>query len=189
MSRSEAGLQLWTVTPETTDLNDPVAVTMEAGERVPVSPDVLAVDNSLGLYQPLGWWFKFDHSAESPGGLFIVEPETGHVTAHLWPDVAFAQIIAGTDGAPLFGLDPGASDGTRPVRLLALDASTGAILRERELATDVWSIAVARLPEALAPRGSVKSLPCSALQPTPFPTPVPPPTALPVPRVTPAPTS
>jgi hypothetical protein len=188
VSRSEAGLQLWSVTPKTTDLNDPVAVTMKAGDRVPVSPDVLAVDNSLGLYQPLGWWFRFDHSAESPGGLFIIEPATGHVTVHLWPDITFARIILGTDGAPLFGLDAGAPDGTRPVRLLALDASTGAVLRERELANDVWSIAAARLTEALVPRGSVEPSPCSTLQPTLFPTPVPPPTALLIPTVTPAPT-
>jgi hypothetical protein len=157
---------LWTLTPETTVLPSPQAVLLPGpwtnGQIA--HQELLAGGERLFLYTLLGRWLKLDPRQEPgtriPGGVFAIEPGSGKVVAHLAPSIDFAQVVASTDGQRLYGLDSGTLDGKRPARLLALDATRGIVLEERVLEDDVWSIALAKLPNSLIPRGEVQPVSC-----------------------------
>lgn len=180
---------LWIIRPETMVLGDPVPVT-PTGQgltdgQLPAHPQVVAARDRLVVYEPLGWWFKLDPRREGQpvsGGLFALDPSSGEVTGHLAPSVDFAQVVADPGGARLYGLDAGDPDGGRPVRLLALDSATGAVLAERTLPTDVWFIAPASLPDTLVPRGRIQLAACGQIE-------APPPPASTAPAIAPTATS
>lgn len=175
------------VGPDTSALDAPLPLTVAlpgvpADELPRMSPLVVAGGERLLLYEPLGWWFKLDARREGGGtvhgGIFVLDPAAGSVTAHLAPSLDFAQVIAGADGHRLYALDTGRPEEGRPVRLLALDSTSGEVLAERTLADDVWFIAAAALPEALVPGGEVRPAPCPRAEPPPLPA-APPPRAAP----------
>jgi hypothetical protein len=92
-----------------------------------------------------------------PGGLFSVDAPTGRLTAHLASEVHFAQVIPSADGTELYAVDV-RDPGWSSVALVRLDAATGQILAQRDLLPDVWSIALATIPEELVPRGQVQAI-------------------------------
>ena len=163
------------VTPETATLERrttlTVALDLPPGE-LPSHAGVVASGGRLVVYQGLAWWSKFNPREQQTGvvhgGIFVLEPGTATVTAHLAPSIDFAQVIAAADGQRLYALDAGQPREGRPVRLLSLDAATGTVLAERALEEDVWSIETAALPEALVPRGEVQPAPGPRTEPPPF---------------------
>ncbi|HTF36721.1 MAG TPA: hypothetical protein VK651_00310, partial [Blastocatellia bacterium] len=72
----------------------------------------------------------------------------------------FARLVASSDGSNLYGVDAGTRDASRPPMLLRIESGSGTVLKKRNLPVDVWNISVARLPEALIPRGRVSTTPC-----------------------------
>ena len=159
---------LWRVDPEAGSLPTPVDVPLPAG--LTVNEDffytLIVADNKLLVYQPMGWWFKLnlrDVSETVPGGVFVIEPLTGEIAAHLAPGIDFAQLIPSFDGESLYGVVAGL-----PPRLVILDARTGAVLSEKRLDNDVWSIALASIPENLIPNELLRPQPCESAEPTPF---------------------
>lgn len=154
---------LWQVTPDTTELVAPkkIALPVPGRSGQPALQQVIAAGDRLIVYEPLGWWLKLDRSEneEIPGGMFSVDPATC-AFEHLAPGTNFTQVVASADGSNLYGIDAGAREQTRPPRLLKVDSRTGAILKKRDLARDIWHIGVARLPESLIPRGRNWTTPC-----------------------------
>jgi len=84
--------------------------------------------------------------------VFLVNPQSGKQIAHIAPELHFAQLISGKDGAELYGIDL-ASPGWTFVALIRLNAMTGQILVKRNLPSDVWFIDLANIPEELLPHG------------------------------------
>ncbi len=155
---------LWQVTPETTELASPkkIALPVPGRDGKPAYQQMIAAGDRLIVYEPLGWWLKLDRRrehAEIPGGLFSIDPATG-AFEHLAPGTDFTQLVASGDGSNLYGIDASAREQTQRPSLLRIDSRTGAILKKRELARDVWNINVARLPEERIPRGKVATTPC-----------------------------
>lgn len=176
---------LWTVTPGTKDLGPPTLVSAGAPGLTDAGVhDTLAMLVSTGrrsfVYDARAWWFNVGSRPGAAGaGLFALEPRRAKLTARLTSDVEFAQVVAGGVDR-LFGVDAGdPSRWGRPVRLLALDAKTGAVLAERTLADDVWVIAAATIPEDRLPHGEAETVACSRPEAPPAP---PPPTPMIAPR-------
>lgn len=156
---------LWQVTPDTTELVSPkkIALPVPSHDGKPVFQQLIAAGDRLVIYEPLGWWLKMDRrrqDAEMLAGLFSIDPATG-AFEHLAPGTDFTQLVTSEDGSELYGIDAGSSERSRPTSLLRIDSRTGTILKKRDLARDVWHIAVARLPESLIPRGRVWTTPCA----------------------------
>jgi hypothetical protein len=153
---------LWKVTPETTKLDGPLKIFLPDS-----SPDGQYIEHNLiaggkGLFLYEGFGHKLDRrsgiSREIPGGIFSIEPSSGKIVGHYARSVHFARVKASTDGQSLYGVDSDDTGWSR--RLLKLDASNGAIVDERALEQDVWSISLIQLPVSVIPQGEVQSQPC-----------------------------
>ena len=94
----------WKVTPEMGGLGPPVTVTLPAlaNSGKPVWLEVVALGDRLVVYEPFG--MKLDRrrdeskAASLPGGLFIIDPSSGRVVAHVAASVLFARLVASADG-------------------------------------------------------------------------------------------
>jgi hypothetical protein len=162
--------RLLAVNPEMTELGPPLPITGSTREltaaQLPSSAHMIATDDRLLVYQPFAQWLIRDVDAVRSPGIFVIDPASGGLTAHLAPLLQFAQVVAGIDGQRLYGLTPeGSPDNVRndlPPRLLAVDSRTGAVLAEQQLGPDAWHLAVARIPVSLVPRGQVHPTACRA---------------------------
>ena len=67
-----------------------------------------------------------------PGGVFLVNPQSGKQIAHIVSELHFAQLISRKAGAELYGVDL-ASAGWTSVALVRLNATTGQILVKQNL--------------------------------------------------------
>jgi hypothetical protein len=155
---------LWRVTPDVTELASPkeIAIPIPGRDGKGVWQEMIPAGNRLILYEAFGWWLKLDRRSEepeAPGGLFSIDPVTG-AFEHLAPAIHFARLVASSDGGNLYGVDAGTRDASRPPMLLRIETGSGTVLKKRNLPVDVWNISVARLPEALIPRGRVSTTPC-----------------------------
>ncbi|MBI2918497.1 MAG: hypothetical protein HYY01_10960 [Chloroflexi bacterium] len=159
---------LWTVTPETSSLDAPVALTVAlpgvTGAQLPSHANLVGGGGRLFVYTPLSWWSRIDPRSTGQaviGGIFVVEPTTREVVAHLASSHDFRQVLASQDGRYLYGVvEEGGPHREGPVRLLKLDAASGATLAERILPSDAGSITTATLPEKLVPRGELHPKAC-----------------------------
>jgi hypothetical protein len=165
---NDDGLRLGVVNSEMTGLgpwrsiHDASAAVTRA--QLPARAVVIASGERLLVYQPIaGWLHDSGETGRSPG-IFVIDPATAGVTAHLAPSTEFAQVIAGTAGQRLYALVAGPSVAGRNVpwspRLLALDARTGAVVAERALTPDVWHVAVASIPASVLPLGDLHPTAC-----------------------------
>lgn len=167
LHQSEHQAYLWTITPERSSLDAPVALTVAlpgvTGAQLPAHANLVGGGGRLFVYTPLSWWSKVDPRSTGEavtGGVFVVEPTKGKVAAHLVPSQDFGRVIASPDGRYLYGLVEEGPRREGPVRLLKLDAVTGTVLAEHMLPSDAWSITTATLPETLVPRGEVQPAAC-----------------------------
>jgi hypothetical protein len=155
----EARGELWQVKPDTNELAAPVTVNFpdDTTECELHDQRIFGAGGQLLLLELFGG--KGDRRARScgkgvPGGVLLIDPNTGSIKAHLAPDFHFAQLIASADGGELFGIDV-RDKSWRSVGLVRLDAATGRVLAQRNLVADVWSIGLATVPAELIPRGQV----------------------------------
>ncbi len=154
-----ASAELWRVRADTNEMAAPVSVKIpdEAAECELHDQRIFGAKGQLFLLELFGG--KGDRRARScgkgvPGGVLLIDPQTGSIKAHLAPDFHFAQLIASADGAELFGIDVRDTI-WRSVGLVRLDAVTGRVLAKRDLVPDVWSIGLAVIPAELVPSGEV----------------------------------
>ncbi len=151
---------LWTVTPSSATLGAPVKVeppgiAVDCGMK-PLY-NLFAAGDRLFLYEQFGMKLdRRDRCGKIVGGMFVIEPQNGEVTAHLAPSVQFSRLTASGDGRSLYGIDSGESSWRGPVRLLKLDAATGDVQAERVLERDVWFIHVATIRRDLVPRSQAR---------------------------------
>jgi outer membrane protein assembly factor BamB len=152
--------ELWRVKADGSELATPVKINLPA-----VTPEcelhdqgILAAGGRLWLFELFGG--KGDRRVgcrkDIPGGVFLVNPQTGKQIAHIAPELHFAQLISTEDGAELYGIDL-ASAGWTSVALVRLNATTGQVLVKQNLSSDVWFIHLANIPDELLPRGQVEA--------------------------------
>jgi len=156
----KASAELWRVKADTNELAAPVSVKFadEASECELHDEGFLGADGRLFLFELFGG--KGDRRARScgkgvPGGVLLIDPQTGSIKAHLAPELHFAQLIPGTDSTDLYGIDVRDTI-WRSVSLVRLDATTGRVLEKRDLIPDVWSIGLATIPTELVPHGMLE---------------------------------
>jgi hypothetical protein len=159
----EGRSRLWTITPEAQSLGPSVEIDLPnlPESRGPTFLDLLAGGNHLFLFEVFG--HKLDprrKGASLGGGVFVINPSSGEVISHLAPSVQLSRLVVSNDGQTLYGIDSGQLDWNGPVRLLKLDTERGAIVAQRSLDADVWSITKARVPTELIQRGLLGTEPC-----------------------------
>ncbi|HEX8800207.1 MAG TPA: hypothetical protein VF772_16440 [Terriglobales bacterium] len=154
--------ELWRVKTDGSELGTPVKVNLPF-----VAPECELHDQ--GILGDLGRLLVFELfggkgdrrggcSKDIPGGVFLVNPQSGRQIAHIAPELHFAQLISRKDGAELYGIDLASPDWTS-IALVRLNATTGQILVRQNLPNDVWFIDLASIPEELVPHGQVEANP------------------------------
>ena len=157
----KASGELWRVKADGSALETPVKVSFPdaAPECELHDQGLLGAGGRLFLFERFG--SKGDRRAgctkHISGGLFAVDAQTGKLTARFASELHFAQVISGADGQELYGIDV-RDPGWSSVALVRLNAATGQTLAQRDLAPDVWFIALATIPEEFMPRGQVEAI-------------------------------
>jgi hypothetical protein len=146
--------RLWRIKTDAPALEDPVEVNFPdaAPECKMRSQEVLGTGNQLFLYERFG--AKIDRrngcATSIPGGLLLVDPQSGEILARLAPGFHFASLISSADSKELYGVDVRDTNWTS-VGLVRLNATTGEVLARRTLSQGVWVIDVATIPSELVP--------------------------------------
>lgn len=150
--------RLWTVSPETTQLNAGVAVPafgQVAGCREPILVDIVTVGAQVFRYETFGWKLdRRDRCSGVPGGAWLIDPVTGQLLRQVAPDLHFSTLLPDPDRAILYGLSPGDASWSAPTPLVRINAADGRILQSRLLDRSVWRIALA--PLRAVPHGDVR---------------------------------
>ena len=152
--------QLWRVKAEGSALEIPVKISFpDAAPKCELHDQaLLGAGSRLFLFEQFGG--KLDRRAGCtkgvPGGVFTVDPQTGRMITHLASELHFAQLIASADGKELYGVDVSDPSWTS-VALVRLNAATGQPLAKRDLASDVWYIDLATIPQELVPRAQMEA--------------------------------
>lgn len=154
------GGHLWKVTPDLASLDSGLSVEIPAfaGDRSQFLMPVLTGSNGhLFVYEVFGT--KLDRRSEAtpsiPGGVYEIDPQTGAVISALVPGVHFARLVVTPDGETLYGIDVESLGNWEHVRVVKVDRKSGQIQATRELASDVWNIALADIPAKLIPHEDV----------------------------------
>ena len=156
--------RLWTVSPESTELGEGVAV--EQFGHIPGCSDPPLVEltsaaGNLFIYELFGW--KLDRrsacNTQIPGGAWVLDPETGRLLRHMVPELHFAALIPNWTQPVLYGLATEDYNWRGLVQLVQIDARDGRVLQARHLDSDIWEISTAKV--RLAPSGDVRALPVS----------------------------
>jgi hypothetical protein len=111
--------------------------------------DVVAAGDRLVIYGQFG--LKSDGACAVPGGFVVADPNTGAVTDRFAANLNFRQMVAGSDGRYLYGLDVD-SPAWRQVRIVKIDAVTGQIVAEKNMDPDVWYLTTGSLPREMQGR-------------------------------------
>jgi hypothetical protein len=148
----KARVRLWLVKPDHPELSEPLPVslpeTATSGCK-PVSPSVLASGDRLVIFEGFGG--KLDRRRDcpnTPGGYALVDPKTGVATNRLAPSCHFSQLVGGVDGRYLYGLDVGDIQWEH-VRVVKLDAVSGAIVGTKKLQDGVWFLTSGIIPQEI----------------------------------------
>ena len=136
--------RLWRVDPDHPELRNSIAVSLPR-DVLPgceaIVQDIVAAGDRLVAYPVFG--HKLDKRSEcpqDPGGFIVIDPETGAASPRRASAAHFRQIVASADGQYLYGLDVGDA-GWKQVRILKVDARSGAASQEKSLDDDVWFFA------------------------------------------------
>ncbi len=154
--------QLWKVKPEDTRLAAAKQIHLPdlhgaCGEPMPLM--LAGAPGRLFLAEAFG--FKLDRRHACPDvapGIYEIDPASGQATA-MARSVHVNRMLAGPDGRDLYVLQSTGSDQTGSARLLRIDGGTGRVVSGVALEPGEWSMALARVPPALVPRGYVRAGP------------------------------
>jgi hypothetical protein len=91
-----------------------------------------------------------------PGGVWMLDPVTHDVLAHLAPDLYFWQLVPNHAGSELYGITMECNTNPPLTGLVRIDTQDSSVLQYRVLDSDYWWIAAGKL--LLSPSGNV-SLP------------------------------
>lgn len=152
--------QLWKVNPQDETLGVPLNIRFpDAAPNCPIHDEsLLGAGNRILLYEAFGG--KGDRRLKChtvSGGFFSVNTETGSVGRRLAGGVHFASLVPHPSGKELYGIDV-RNLRWDSVRLLRIDAETGAVLTEKELMPDVWFIDLVEIPTTLVPHGQLETV-------------------------------
>ena len=95
---------------------------------------LIAASNRLLLYEVFGG--KLDRRFRCPsvpGGVTVLDPSTGNVTATLASDQHFWTLVPNADGSEFFAITSEEESMQTPANLLRISAKTGKILQQRSL--------------------------------------------------------
>ncbi len=156
VSRPDDPGLLWIVPPGVESLGAGIPVTSfnEApgcSPRLPVVKHLVAAAGRLFLFESFGNTNKSSRQCSGlPGGAWIVDPDTGRLTAHIAPEFHFSGLIAAPSGAVVYGVG-------EPDQLVRWSALDGKVTNSRVLGPgEVLTIAAGRLQQPLA--GDVTAL-------------------------------
>lgn len=152
--------RLWPVNPESTELGPGISVAISGlsdCSGIPALMTMIAARGRILVYEPFG--FKLDRLNECArsimGGVYVLDPSSGQVIAHLTPSLYFMRVVAGIGDRELYGIDA-----RGPVRLIKLDSESGDILADRILDDDVYNLTLVKIPGSILPHGDVESVSC-----------------------------
>ena len=155
-----SGGLLWSGYPGSADLGHGVSV--EPFANVPgcsshVQPSLVGAADNLFLYEMFGW--KLDRRTSCsgvPGGVWLVDPATGILLAHVAPDLYFSELVADREEGELYGISVGDPNWRGGVELVRIDAVDGTVLQSRVLENDFWRISFGTL--RVVPAADVRAL-------------------------------
>ena len=141
------------------------------------SARMISAGKNLLLYARINPW-EIDSSREdigrdTPGGAFLIDPTSGKNLQHLVPQADIADMASSNDGTTVYAI---VAPDEKPVRLLAIDAKTGSVSKERTLeqfGDGRWSLTTAELNVAVIPHGEISPAVCRKHEATPWLTEVP----------------
>ena len=116
------------------------AQTSECGQ---LPYDLVAAGGRIVIYPRFG--LKERGSCSGSAGLLVVDPDTGATSAPFQTELHLRQLVAGSDGQSLYGLDVG-SPAWQQVRIVRIDASSMQIIGSRSLDPDVWYLTMGSIP-------------------------------------------
>jgi hypothetical protein len=146
------GGRLWLVSPDRPRLSESLPVSLPENAISgckPVLPTVLAAGDRLVVFEGFGG--KLDRRRDcpnTPGGFVLVDPKTGVATYRLARSYHFSQLVGSADGRYLYGLDVG-DVRWKHVRVVKLDAGSGATVGTKKLEHDVWFLASGTIPQEI----------------------------------------
>jgi hypothetical protein len=124
--------RLWSLSPDATEFGKGVSV--EPFAKVPgcssyVQPALVGAAGNLFLYEMFGW--KLDRRTRCsgvPGGVWVVDPTSGSLLAHVAPNLYFSELVADREEGELYGISVGDPNWRGGVELVHIDAVDGAVL-------------------------------------------------------------
>ena len=144
--------QLWSVSRDNPDLIEPIAVPLPNDSMpncAPIVQTMLAAAERLVIFEQFGHSLdRRRHCATAPGGFVVVDPKTGATTDRLAASDHYRQMTASPDGRRLYGLDVGDIQ-WKQVRIVKLDAMSGATIRTKSLDSDVWFLTSGTIPQEM----------------------------------------
>jgi hypothetical protein len=159
-SQDGSAARLWSVSPDAASLGEGVSV--EPFAKVPgcsayVEAGLAGAADNLFLYEMFGW--KLDRRTRCsgvPGGVWIVDPDTGQLLGHVAMDLYFSELVADREKGELYGISVGDPQWRGGIELVRINAQDGSILQSRVLESDYWRIAFA--PLRTFPAADVRAL-------------------------------
>jgi len=149
VQRGQATLR--SIKPDRADTSETVSVPAPdffADCEVPTY-DAIALGTKIAIYGEFG--HKLDGACPLPGGFLIVDPTTGAVTGRFGSTLHFRQMVANSDARYLYGLDVG-TPAWQHVRIVKIDTTTGQVVAEKSLETDVWYLTSGQIPHEMRGR-------------------------------------
>ena len=154
--------QLWSVSRDNPDLFERIAVALPNHPFPgcePIVQTMLAAGERLVIYEQFG--HKLDrrrsNCATVPGGFVVVDPKTGATTDWLAASGHFRQMTGSAGGRCLYGLDVGDLQWKR-VRIVKLDAASGATIGVKSLESDVWFLTSGTIPREMEGRLDLRAV-------------------------------
>jgi hypothetical protein len=143
--------KLWPVSLDNGELGQPIYLSSPGSfSDCRLTPyDVIASGTRLAIYAQFG--LKSDGACTAPGGFVTVDPATGVVTDRLRSELSFRQMVAGSGGKHLYGLDVGTPAWQR-VRIVKLAAATGQVIAEKKMESGVWYLTAGWIPHEIEGR-------------------------------------
>jgi hypothetical protein len=135
--------KVWPVSADHGELGQGVSLSGSFTDCQPSPYDVIAGGAGLVIYGQFG--LKSDDLCAVPGGFVVADPVTGATTGRFASNRRFRQIVAGSDGRYVYGLDTG-SPAWRRVQIVKIDATTGQVVAEKNMDPDVWYLTAGKIP-------------------------------------------